>query len=119
MSDLRPGPRPDRPAGLDDQGETRMIGAMTDDGSDPGRRTRTARRPGDAVFRFLASGSGLVIVIAIILIGIFLLIKAVPSLAADKVNFLTSPLFVTTDADNLMFGIRDLLIVTVLTSLVA
>src|SRR5256714_4262493 len=119
MSDLRPGTRPDRPVGLDDQGETRMIGAMTDDGSDPGRRTRTVRRKGDAVFRALATGSGLVIVVAIALIGVFLLIKAVPSLAANKVNFFTFPGFITTDAANLMFGIRDLLIVTVLSSLVA
>jgi phosphate transport system permease protein len=67
----------------------------------------------------LASGSGLIIVVAIALIGLFLLIKAVPSLAADKANFLTSPLFVTADEHNLLFGIRDLLVVTLLTSALA
>jgi phosphate transport system permease protein len=92
-----------------------MIGAMTDNGE----RGRTKRRKGDTVFSALATGSGLAIVIAIGLIGIFLLVKAVPSLAANKANFFTFPGFITTDAKNLMFGIRDLLLVTVLTSLVA
>ena len=96
-----------------------MIGAMTDDGSEPGRRGRAVRRKGDAVFSAMATGSGLAIVIAIALIGVFLLIKAVPSLAADNANFFTFPGFLTTDATNLMFGIRDLLLVTVLSSLVA
>ncbi|HET9144376.1 phosphate ABC transporter permease subunit PstC [Actinophytocola sp.] len=77
------------------------------------------RRHGDAVFRGIATGSGLAIVVAIVLIGLFLLIQAVPSLAANKANFLFSPLFETNDPDNLMFGIRDLLIVTVLSSLLA
>src|SRR2546430_2172221 len=119
MSDLqRPGTRSDRPQGLDDRGETRMIGAMTDD-STPATPPRPSGRRGDLVFRGLASGSGLVIVIAIALIGLFLLIKAIPSLAADHANFLTSPVFNTTDDANLLFGIRDLLVVTVLTSLLA
>jgi len=95
-----------------------MIGAMTD-GSETSQRSRTVRRRGDAVFRAMATGSGLVIVVAIALIGVFLLIKAVPSLAADKVNFFTSPGFIASDPANLMFGIRDLLLVTVLSSLVA
>jgi len=71
------------------------------------------------VFRTLATGSGLAIVVAIGLIGIFLLIKAIPSLTANKANFFLSDQFITTDASNLMFGIRDLLIVTVLSSLLA
>ena len=95
-----------------------MIGAMTDD-STPATPPRPSGRRGDLVFRGLASGSGLVIVIAIALIGLFLLIKAIPSLAADHANFLTSPVFNTTDDANLLFGIRDLLVVTVLTSLLA
>ncbi|MEV6606775.1 MULTISPECIES: phosphate ABC transporter permease subunit PstC [unclassified Kutzneria] len=93
---------------------------MTSDSGQPGARTAaTPRRPGDTIFRTLTTGAGLAIVIAIALIGIFLLIKAVPSLLADKANFLFSADFLTTDSNNLMFGIRDLLIVTVLTSLVA
>ena len=56
---------------------------------------------------------------AIGLIGVFLLIKAVPSVFADRANFLFSPEFITTDPANLRFGIRDLAVVTVLSSLVA
>jgi phosphate transport system permease protein len=97
-----------------------MIGAMTDDVlSEPHLERRTARRRGDRVFRGIAIGSGLVIVVAIAMIGIFLLIKAIPSLAADKASFLFSAEFSTTDTANLIFGIRDLLIVTVLSSVVA
>jgi len=96
-----------------------MIGAMTSDSGQPGARTAAPRRPGDTIFRTLTTGAGLAIVIAIALIGIFLLIKAVPSLLADKDNFLASANFLTTDVNNLQFGIRDLLIVTVLSSLVA
>ena len=97
-----------------------MIGDMSDDVSGSGGLTRAVHsRKGDVIFRFLATGSGAAIVAAIALIGIFLLIKAVPSLAADNANFLFSPDFITTDANNLLFGIRDLLIVTVLSSLLA
>lgn len=71
------------------------------------------------VFRALSTSAGLAIVIVIGLIGIFLLIQAVPSLAANKANFLISPVFLTSDANNLMFGIRDLLIVTLLSSVLA
>lgn len=98
-----------------------MIGAMTDSGKPgaPATSGRVHSRTGDVVFRALAIGSGLVIVVSIALIGVFLLIKAVPSLAKDNANFFTFAGFITTDANNLMFGIRDLLIVTVLSSLVA
>lgn len=50
------------------------------------------------------------------LIGIFLLIQAIPALRANHANFLTSPEFHTRNADHLAFGIRDLLMVTVLSS---
>ena len=96
-----------------------MIGAMTDDGSQQRSGARTVRRPGDTIFRSLTTASGLAIVISIGLIGLFLLIRAVPSLGANHANFLTSPLFNTSDAHNLAFGIRDLLAVTVLSSLLA
>ena len=53
---------------------------------------------------------------AIVLIAVFLLIRAVPSLRANHANFLTSAAFDTADADHLAFGIRDLFMVTVLSS---
>ena len=92
--------------------------------TDPQRPTSDSPRStnggaGERVFRGLTTGSGLVVVAAIVLIGLFLVVQAVPSLLANNANFLTSPEFVTGDAGNLRFGIRDLLAVTLLSSLMA
>jgi phosphate transport system permease protein len=59
------------------------------------------------------------IVVAIVLIAVFLLIRAVPSLRANHANFFTSAQFDTGDEKNLDFGIRDLVMVTVLSSMCA
>jgi phosphate transport system permease protein len=58
-------------------------------------------------------------VVAIVLIAVFLLIKAIPSLRAHHANFFTSPKFDTGRDKPLAFGIRDLLMVTVLSSISA
>ncbi|GAA4002385.1 phosphate ABC transporter permease subunit PstC [Allokutzneria multivorans] len=79
----------------------------------------TVVRPGDRIFRALTSGAGVFIVVLIAAIGIFLLLRAVPSLQRDNVNFLLSRDWVTNDPANLRFGIIDLLWVTVATSAVA
>ncbi|WP_438353989.1 phosphate ABC transporter permease subunit PstC [Microbacterium sp. CJ88] len=76
-------------------------------------------RAGDAIFRALATAASGTIVAAIILITLFLVIKATPSLAANKANFFTSTEFSTSDPANLRFGVRDLFTVTVLSSAVA
>ncbi|MBF6349602.1 phosphate ABC transporter permease subunit PstC [Nocardia flavorosea] len=73
-------------------------------------------RRAELVFKSLAVAAAAIIVGSIALIALFLLIRAVPSLGADQVNFFTSTEFNTGDADNLRFGIRDLLMVTVLSS---
>jgi phosphate transport system permease protein len=83
-----------------------------------GARARSGST-GERVFRGLTTGSGLVVVAAIALIGLFLVVRAVPSLLANHDDFFTSAEFNTTDAANLRFGIRDLLVVTVLSSLMA
>lgn len=74
-------------------------------------------RRGDRVFAAAAAGAGLTIVVAIALIAAFLLVHALPALRANHANFLTSAQFDTTDADRLAFGVRDLFMVTVLSSL--
>jgi phosphate transport system permease protein len=73
-------------------------------------------RLGDRVFKSAATAAGAAIVLAIVLIAVFLLIRAVPSLRVNHANFFTSTQFNTSDAENLAFGIRDLLAVTVLSS---
>jgi phosphate transport system permease protein len=87
----------------------------------PGGRARggSSGGRGEGVFRRLTSGSGLLVVVAVAAIGLFLLVQAVPSLLANNADFFTSPVFDTRDAANLRFGIRDLLVVTVLSSLFA
>jgi len=73
-------------------------------------------RTGERIFRTLTTVSGLIIIVFIVLIAVFLLVRAIPSLKADQVNFFTSRQFLTDDASDLRFGIRDLLTVTLLSS---
>ncbi len=76
-------------------------------------------RRGDTIFHSIAIAAGGTIIAAIALMALFLIIRAIPSLGADQVNFITSTEFNTTDAANLRFGIRDLFMVTVLSSIFA
>lgn len=76
-------------------------------------------RWGDTVFKSIAVAAGATIIGAIALMALFLIIKAMPSLQANQANFLTSTEFVTNDSSNLRFGIRDLFMVTVLSSVFA
>jgi phosphate transport system permease protein len=82
-------------------------------------RNRTKVRPGDRIFKNLSTGAGVLVVALIGLIGLFLLVQAIPALKADHVNFLSSRVWSTGDPNNLQFGILDLLLVTVYSSLVA
>ncbi|MEV0335918.1 phosphate ABC transporter permease subunit PstC [Nocardia sp. NPDC050717] len=82
-------------------------------------KDRSGALNAETIFRWTATAAGATIVAAIALIALFLLIRAVPSLRADEVNFFTSTEFATGDANNLRFGIRDLFMVTVLSSVFA
>src|SRR6201994_480527 len=72
---------------------------------------------GDRLFKSAAALAASTITIVIGLIAIFLLVQAIPALSANHANFFTSAQFKTTDGANLSFGIRDLFMVTVLSSL--
>jgi phosphate transport system permease protein len=75
---------------------------------------------GDRLFRGLAEGSGALIVVLIAAIGLFLLMRAIPALARDQVNFFTyGGNWVTTNSDELRFGVFDLVQVTVMIALFA
>lgn len=76
-------------------------------------------RRGDRLFKWVAVAAGSTIVLAILLIAVFLLAHAIPSLRADHANFFTSAEFDTSHADNLAFGIRDLFMVTIMSSVFA
>lgn len=85
----------------------------------PGRTTKASSQRIEVLFRSLATAAGATIVAAIALIALFLLIRAVPSVMANNANFFTSTEFNTSNADDLRFGIRDLFMVTVLSSIFA
>src|SRR4051794_6238082 len=86
--------------------------------TDPSRGAKV--RIGDRVFRGLAEGSGVLIVVIIAAIGAFLLWRAIPALARNEQNFfLYSGNWVTTDTSAMQFGILDLLQVTVFVSVFA
>jgi phosphate transport system permease protein len=78
--------------------------------------TGSKSRIGDRVFAGLSFGAAGFVILLVGLVAAFLIIKSVPSIADDKVNFLTSTEF---DATNLRFGIAALLWVTVIISLIA
>src|SRR6188472_899997 len=86
--------------------------------TDPSRNAKV--RPGDRIFRGLAEGSGVLIVVIIAAIGAFLLWRAIPALTRNEENFfLYGGNWITTDTSAMHFGILDLLQVTVFVSVFA
>lgn len=75
-------------------------------------------RLGDRVFGLMTSGASALVIVIVILVGVFLAVKAVPSIADDQVNFFTSTEW-SPAASNLRFGMANLLWVTVVISVVA
>ncbi len=75
---------------------------------------------GDRLFRGLAEGSGALIVVLIVAIGLFLSMRAIPALARNTVNFFTyGGNWSTTNTEALRFGVFDLVQVTVMVALFA
>src|SRR4051812_15408733 len=100
------------PADLLGDGEPQRPGSLGyGDGASTGR-------VGDRIFAGAATGAGLLVIAIVALIGAFLVSQAVPSLAQNDANFLTSRAW-DVDGDTLRFGIADLLWVTVIIATVA
>ncbi len=89
------------------------------DGRSPhdGDRAGTGRL-GDRLFGGAATASGLVVVALVTLVGLFLVMQAVPSLLNNNANFLTSTEWVPSGSEP-RFGIAALLWATVVTSVIA
>jgi phosphate transport system permease protein len=86
--------------------------------TDPSKGAKV--RIGDKVFRGLAEGSGILVVVIIAAIGVFLLWRAIPALARNKENFFTyGGNWITTDTSAMHFGILDLLQVTIFVAVFA
>lgn len=79
---------------------------------------KTSRRLGDRIFAAMTSGASALVIVIVVLVAIFLVVQALPSILDDKVNFLFSNEWDTTPG-NLHFGVAGLLYTTVLISLVA
>ena len=92
--------------------------AAADDADGRGLQTST-RRLGDRVFAALTTGASGFVVLIVVLIAVFLVVKAVPSIVDDKANFLTSTQWNISPQGVLHFGIAGLLYTTVLSSIVA
>ncbi|WP_019202247.1 phosphate ABC transporter permease subunit PstC [Tsukamurella sp. 1534] len=75
--------------------------------------------PMEKAFRWASYASGIVLVAIIGLIFLQLVIQAMPSIAKDQVNFLTSSEWKTNDPDDMRFGILELLKITVMSSVMA
>lgn len=90
-----------------------------DDGRPPLEADKAGTgRLGDRIFGGLATGSGIFIIALVTLVGVFLVIQAVPSLLNNNANFLTSREWVASGTDP-RFGIVDLLWATIITSIIA
>lgn len=86
--------------------------------TDPSRNAKV--RLGDRIFKGLAEGSGVLIVVIIAAIGAFLLWRAIPALTRNEANFfLYNGNWITTDTSAMSFGVLDLLLVTVFVSVFA
>ncbi len=75
-------------------------------------------RRGDQLFGGAARGSGILVIALVTLIGLFLLWQAVPSLAKNEANFLTSREW-SVAGDHPRFGIVEMLWTTVISSTIA
>jgi phosphate transport system permease protein len=81
---------------------------------------RAQPRTGDRIFRWLARGSGVLVVVLIAAIGGFLALRATPALRRNHENFFSyGGNWVTADTSAMHFGILELLQVTVFISLFA
>ena len=100
-------------------GVSSVDGLPESDGHGPleGDRASTGRL-GDRLFGGAASGAGLLVIALVTLIAIFLLSQALPALARNKANFLTSTEWIVS-GDNPRFGIATMLWVTVASSIIA
>lgn len=81
--------------------------------------TGKRRHGADSAFKLATSGAGLIVVALVVAVAVFLLARAVPSLAHNGANFLTSREWDVSDPTTMRFGIAQLLWVTVIASAVA
>jgi phosphate transport system permease protein len=87
--------------------------------AEPSGDLASTGRLGDRVFSGLARGAGILVVVLVGGIGAFLLIRAIPALLKNQANFLTDRVWNLNNLSAPLFGIPDLLWVTVVSSIFA
>ncbi len=96
---------------LDELPDSKGRGPLQGDGASTGRL-------GDRLFGGAARGAGVLVIALVTLIAVFLLSQALPALAKNGANFLTSTEW-TVSGDNPRFGIANMLWVTISSSVIA
>lgn len=90
------------------------FGASPSDSQD----ARTMTRLGDRIFGGAARGAGLLVIAIVVLVGVFLLSRAVPAMLDNEASFFTSTEW-SVGGEHPRFGIATMLWVTVASSVVA
>jgi len=84
----------------------------------PVELTKKKRFGAETVFRGVSTASGAAVLVIIVAIATFLIVKAIPAIAADKANFLTEKSWFP-DSTPSVFGIAAIAFGTVYTSAIA
>ena len=105
----------DEPAGISSS-QPAAVSTLEDEPPVPGAATRSSRR-GDRIFLALTTGSPLFAVALVLLVAIFLLVKAIPAIADNTGNFFGTQWLVSGTSTD--FGISGYLYTTVLSSVIA
>jgi phosphate transport system permease protein len=95
-----------------------VSGTLDSVGAVPASRPRRPRRLGDQIFRGLAVGSGVAVLLLIVAIAGFLVVRAVPAFSQAGVHFFTEKNWFP-DATPAVFGIAALAFGTVLSAVLA
>ena len=90
---------------------------QTRSSSSPSLRDARYRTGGDTAFRWLAKAAGVLVLLLMAAVAVFLILKAIPSVSADKGNFFTT--FSWDPQGTVVFGIAALAFGTLLSSAVA
>ncbi len=96
-----------------------MTAPTTERAPAPPAPSKGAVRRGDRIFRGIATGSGVLVLVIMAGIALFLVIKAVPAVRVDTVNFFTSSEWLPDLASGPRFGIAALAFGTAVSSVIA
>lgn len=95
-----------------------MLDARVEAAETP-RTLRPGLSQGDRAFRGLATGSGILTLLLLVVIGAFLLLRSVPAFRSQGLRFFTNTQFNTTAGAPISFGVAAILFWTVVIAVIA